>query len=176
MNRRRGFTLLEMVVAISVSTVLMGIAVTTLIALLRNQNTGREHLQYCRSIERLAEQFRRDVHGAEKISAGEKEGIMEIPAASAEGATIRYQCFAGQIERTESKGGKIVSRESYILAPATEAALQVKSPPEGSVASIVISPRAQAGGAFCACAVRIESVVGLDKRLGKIEAAGEAKP
>ncbi len=176
MNRRRGFTILEMLVAITVCTVLLGIAVVTLRALMISQNAGREHLQYCRNVNRLDEQFRRDVHATQNISAGGKEGIIEMQSAAAEEIKIRWQCFADRIERTELQGDKIVSRESYLLPPASEAALQLQSQPDASVACILILPRQQAGKVLPAPVVRIETLVGMDSRLAKIQAPAEAKP
>ena len=176
MKHRRGFTIIEMLVVISISTVLMGMGILLLHVLLKHQNTGREHLQSCRNINRLAEQFRRDVHATREISAGGKEGIMEIQPTSAEGTTIRWQCFAGRIERTERQGDKIMGRESYLLWPATEAALQLQSQPDASVACIIISPKQQAGELYRGHAMRIETLVGLDSRLAKVPAPAEAKP
>jgi prepilin-type N-terminal cleavage/methylation domain-containing protein len=176
MNRRRGFTLIEMLVVLAVSSVLLGITAVTLHGLLINQNSGRERLQSCRNINRLAEQFRNDAHARQEISAGGKEGIVEMAPASADGITISWQCFADRIERTERKGEKVISRETYMLPPATEAALQLQSQPDASVACILILPKQEAGGLLRAPAMRIETVVGLDSRLAKIQAPGEVKP
>jgi prepilin-type N-terminal cleavage/methylation domain-containing protein len=67
MNRQRGFTLIEMLVVITVGSTMAGIAVFMLHALMKSHNTGREHLEYCRTINRMAEQFGGDNAGLVKI-------------------------------------------------------------------------------------------------------------
>lgn len=62
---RSGFTLIEIVVAITVSTLLLGIAVVLLASLMRSEHSGREHFERGNSLDALAARFRKDVHAAE---------------------------------------------------------------------------------------------------------------
>ena len=80
---RRGYTLIEMIVVMTAGTVLMGIAVTLLCALLRAEGTGRALVERSASLGRLADQFRRDVHAADQAA----KGIWRLPGK--EGVTLR---------------------------------------------------------------------------------------
>ncbi|HEY4761509.1 MAG TPA: prepilin-type N-terminal cleavage/methylation domain-containing protein, partial [Thermoguttaceae bacterium] len=117
MSRRLGFTLIEMVIVVGMSTVLAGMAVTILFALMKSHNIGREHLENSRTLNRLAIQFRRDVHATQEAGAVYKEGILELRLASQGGMTIRYQCLEERIDRLQLQGDKLISLESYMLPP-----------------------------------------------------------
>ena len=68
--KRRAFTLIEMVVVITVSSALMGVAIVMLVALLKSEGSSRRHLEFCNILNRLDEQFRADVHAAAPGDAG----------------------------------------------------------------------------------------------------------
>ena len=73
---RRAFTLVEMLTVISIGSVLMGIAISLLIVLLGAEQSGRTHAERSESLQRLADQFRRDVHAA----VGEPVGTVDDAA------------------------------------------------------------------------------------------------
>jgi prepilin-type N-terminal cleavage/methylation domain-containing protein len=173
MNRRRGFTLIEMLVVISIGSTLAGIAVFMLYALLHSHNTGRDHLEYCRNLNRLEGQFRRDVHAAQEMPAVDKEGNFELKPAAPDAVTIRYQCLADRIERSETRDDKIVRRESYVLWPDAEPTIQIESEPDATYARINISPKPQAAKQYYNPPVRIEALFGRDSRLAIVQGAGE---
>ena len=78
MRKRLGFTLMEMVVVIAVTTVLMVLAAGLLQTLFRVQQGGRERFQHHASLDRLARQFREDVHAAEGLAAEGAGGPIEV--------------------------------------------------------------------------------------------------
>jgi len=173
MNRRRGFTLIEMIVALGISSMLAGIAVLMLHALLKSHNAGREHLEYCRTINRLAEQFRGDVHAAQKTSPEVNEGVFDLLPDSADGAKIRYQCLQDRIDRSELKDDKVVRQESYMLPPDVEPSIKIQTHQDASIACILISPKQQTPKLKHPTPVRIEAVLGRDSRLSKIQPSSE---
>jgi prepilin-type N-terminal cleavage/methylation domain-containing protein len=64
MNPRRGVSLIELLVVISVGTVLLMVAMTVLYTLKETQSKSRQRLTEGRVTARLADQFRDDVHAA----------------------------------------------------------------------------------------------------------------
>ena len=66
-DRRRAFTLIEMIAVISATTVLFGIATALLIALMQVDRSWREEVRAHATITRLADQFRRDVRAADRV-------------------------------------------------------------------------------------------------------------
>ncbi len=67
MNPRRGFSLIELLVVISVGTVLLMVAMTVLYTLKETQSKARQRLTEGRVTARLADQFRDDVHAAGRM-------------------------------------------------------------------------------------------------------------
>jgi prepilin-type N-terminal cleavage/methylation domain-containing protein len=196
MKRRRGFTLIEMLVAITVGTTLAGIAVFLLYALMKSHNTGREHLEYCRTVNRLAEQFRDDVHSMRKTSPDATETLCDLLPNTADDTRVRYQCLEGRIDRSELQGEKIVRRESYMLPQDLESSIKTQAQQGATVVVIVISPKGKMGTdasptrqsgpptatgsepvpilpeqqtpkLYYMAPVRIEAVLGRDSRLSK---------
>jgi len=71
-RRRLGFSLIEMVTVIAVTSVLMAIAVGLLHTLFQFQQGGHERFRQRVTLDRLAQQFREDVHAASGLTT---EGV-----------------------------------------------------------------------------------------------------
>jgi len=175
MNRRPAFTLIEMVAVTGICTLLTGIAVLMLHALMKNHDGGRNHLKYQRTVGRLAEQFRDDVHKMQKTSPDAGENVLELAPESATGAKISYRCLADRIDREELLDGKIVARDSYIMPPDMEASIKTQSRNDATVVCLIVSPKRQLSIMSRQTPARIEAVLDRDARLTKTPPAPEDK-
>ena len=102
-NQCRGFTLIEMVTAITVSTLLLGIAVVLLASLMRSEHSGREHFERGNSLDALATRFRKDVHAAETAPGeiGENHDTWFMPSlANNSSKFVLYTVDGGYIARS----------------------------------------------------------------------------
>ncbi|MGA2798429.1 MAG: prepilin-type N-terminal cleavage/methylation domain-containing protein [Thermoguttaceae bacterium] len=165
MKRRRGYFLIEMLVVMTVGASLAGIALCMLYALMISHNAGRERLENSRTISRLAEQFRGDVHAMQKTAADGKDTEIALLPESANDAKVRYQCLDGRIDRCELQGEKIVRQESYMLRPDMEASIKSQAQGDATIIVIAISPKPQTEKIYHAFPLRIEALLGLDLRL-----------
>jgi prepilin-type N-terminal cleavage/methylation domain-containing protein len=136
---QRGVTLIEMVLTISIGSVVFGLAVTLLASILRGDRTARQHLAATQTIGRLAMQFRHDAHlakDAELVSAtdGATDGLR---LASTDGSEVKYQWMDGSLERTESQTDKPSRRELFKL-PNLHAVFEISraNPAETAVLSL----------------------------------------
>lgn len=66
-RRRRGYSLVEMLVVMSISSVVLGSAVVTLVTVLHGQQDDANRRAAQASLARLARQFRLDVRAAESV-------------------------------------------------------------------------------------------------------------
>jgi prepilin-type N-terminal cleavage/methylation domain-containing protein len=168
MNRRRGISLIEMLVVITVGSTLSGIAIFLLYALTINHNSGREQLEYCRTINRLAEQFRCDVHSMQQTSPENKEAVFDLLPGTTKDAKFRYRCLKDRIDRCELQGEKIVRQESYLLPPDMESSIKTESRQVATIACIMIAPKVQTQKYYQLPPTRIEAVLDRDSRLIKV--------
>ncbi len=190
MKNRSGYSLIEMIVVMTGGTVLMGIAVTLLCALLRAEGTGRALVERSASLSRLADQFRRDVHATDQAAKGiwrlpGKEGItLRLPARNAGGKSgvpapqaeraentpesaepirsVEYLADGGTVTRFEWIGDKLAGEESYNLGEGYSANIETVAADGRELVCLAIAPTdASSAGSR---QVRIEAVLGWDQR------------
>jgi prepilin-type N-terminal cleavage/methylation domain-containing protein len=166
---RRAFTLIEILVVITVGSVLMGVAVVMLAALLKSEGSSRRHLEYCTILNRLDDQFRDDVHAAAKATPGERGEALELVMPEPGAKLVRYRFEPGEIVREESEGEKILGRESFTLPEEVSAKFEQKQEGESSMLILRVEPKAIDGGKIHYPASSIEAVLSRDRRIERIE-------
>ncbi len=110
-------------------TVLMGIALTLLCALLRAEGTGRALVARSTSLVRLADQFRRNVHAsvgaAEAVQRSPRKDGLTFLVASPDAVgpqedaaplrSVEYFAEGSTVERLEWTGESVSGRDSFNL-------------------------------------------------------------
>lgn len=109
---RRGVTLIEMAVVISLQAVLLAVAVAFIGRMLEADRKHREQVQALSSLHSLADQFRRDVHEAKHATPGDGSLEMHLPA----DLVVRYEAAEGRVHRVEHRGNHLVRRELFRLS------------------------------------------------------------
>ncbi len=115
---RRGISLIETIVLMTGVATMLGLTVLMLQLLLKLDGDSRARLDTAGVLSRLAEQFRRDVHGASKArlveSAPSPAGLRIEPGPD---RSIEYQVKGtNKLVRVESLKGKTVRNETYKIA------------------------------------------------------------
>jgi prepilin-type N-terminal cleavage/methylation domain-containing protein len=174
MRHRRAFTLLELLIAVSVSTVFIGIAVALLQGLFQLGNAARREARSANVLGALARQFRADVHQATEAESGPKKSLsLRLPG----GRTVVYEIKPREITRHEQGGSGPAREESYAINPQATAAIEVEKGPVKMVSLCIRSP-GPAGGP----ALSIRAAMGRNHRFESLplppgEGRGEgAKP
>ena len=116
-NIRRGFTLIELVVVMSMMMVILSLAGMTFHLLLRTEKVVSQSFVTERAISRLSVQFRDDVHRSER---GELTGDIgnekrELTLGDASGIRIRYAVTADGIARLLVDRDAVVARDDFRL-------------------------------------------------------------
>jgi prepilin-type N-terminal cleavage/methylation domain-containing protein len=174
MNRRRGFTLIEMLAVITVMTALMGLAVTLLILLMTADRTSRRQLIENEQIEQLAASLRRDVRAAVTAEVTDTPQALQSRLVLNTGAeqSVEYVISAGRITRTQSAGGKSAGREAYLFDDLVEAQFQIETGQGRQFAALQLTrgkPEAAPQQAVAWPPLRIIAAVAADHRLGDPE-------
>jgi len=120
--KRRGYTLVELVVVISLLSILTGVAAVLLTSVLSHIGRQRSDDQAAVVVRRLAADFRRDAHAA---LAARVEDLPANPAGkltftSADGDAITYSAVTGGVERIAMTDQKTAHRELYRLPRAQD--------------------------------------------------------
>jgi len=113
---RPGTSLIELMIVTFISVSLMGVLVTLVSRVIRTNGTFSEHLEDATSLGELSEQFRRDVHGAAKVSLEDnKIASQRLSIQMADGSKIDYEPAEGGLTRTAIAADEQKRSESFSL-------------------------------------------------------------
>ncbi|MEX2140989.1 MAG: hypothetical protein WD894_17120 [Pirellulales bacterium] len=171
MNPRRGMSLLEVSVTITISTALLYGAVLLFASFQRIDRTARMRVEGAREVMRLAEQFRSDVYAAHRVEQNEggEETAAEGPIITLDIGGMRrveYRVAVDhQLARTVSVAEQISERDSYGVGPETVFSIDVVQQPAQFVTLILsMSPDTDAQTNVPRTERRITALVGRDHR------------
>jgi len=162
-QRSRGTTLVELLVVISVCSVIMSASGVLLHGMYRADKDTRQAIAIDASVARFSLQFRRDSHVADEVSvvneAGGKTAGIVFRAAGQPSTEYRWQ--GTDVARTVKESDKIVHRDSFRFGPGTSVTWQL--PPSGSRLVAVQISRVPRRGVKMDSILqqRIEAVIGL---------------
>ena len=113
----RGFTLIEMVVVISMMSILFLFFGTTMQMLFRSEKVVSQSLVTEHAISRLSNFFREDLHRSTKATevAGADGGMTQLQLNTSTGQQIRYQMEKGLVRRAIAENGKTVMQDDFRL-------------------------------------------------------------
>lgn len=167
MSRRRGFTLIEVVTAGVIGAALMGIAVGLLYALMRAEGGSRQHVRLHTAMAQLAEQFRRDVHAAEKLETTAAGWQLTIDSET----HIEYRSEGGRLMRSKIAGGKTQEQDQFVLTPDTRfqispatASPQPAAAGPGSIVTLRLVPPDVPTGDRAFLPAEFQALLGYDRR------------
>ena len=163
-QRRRGFSLLEMIVAVSLAGVVLSSVAFSLHSLQRANSHLQSELAYDVTLPRLAAQFRTDAHAAVGLETPTPRGPAGPIFLRADGGRIEYDVSKSRVERRVLQGGRVISRELYRLvnASAVSWSSTESSPP---LLQLRISRGGQETQGASGRVDLVEGVLGLDEVL-----------
>jgi prepilin-type N-terminal cleavage/methylation domain-containing protein len=164
MKPRRGFTLIEIIVAIAVATVVLAAAVALLHALLRADAAHRDAMQRSAAVDRLTQQFRDDVHAAVRVAGASPDWQFDLPG----GRSVAYQMTADGIVRIEKAGQAVAGRESFSLPAGAVARIETAMRGGATLVRLTVVPAAgDDAQSVSAAPYRIDAVMAADHRFAR---------
>lgn len=161
-HARRAFTLVESLSTMAVAVTVMVTLTCWLTSLLRSERAGREQVTESAVRDRLARQFRQDVHLALEASVenAETEPVLRLELGD-EGA-IEYRPDTDGLLRIQSKAGQQQRREAYRLPASADVSFEFSQPDSPTREAKMITLRLTDG-------VRVDAALGWQSRYGEAE-------
>ena len=132
-DRRRGFTIVEVMVLMTAVAVMLGMCVVVLQLALRLEIDARGRFDRATVLNQLAERFRADVRGARGVQVEDENANPDpkqppvLRVESASGRSIEYRATgAGEVARVESEGDQVVHRETFRIPQTGEARMELR--------------------------------------------------
>ncbi len=144
-SRRRGITLIEFLVVVTAVASMLGLSAVTIQVLLRLNVDGQSRVTSSLAVERLARQFRTDVHGSDRAELASDPQARSTPAnlrlTYDPDRVIAYSAddHTGTVVRTESRAGKRTTHESYALGHSHAARFELRAEPRRPWAVLVMT-------------------------------------
>ena len=119
---RRGYTLIESLVVIVLTSTTLTVVTVTMHTLHRAEHRLREDLQSQRALEQLAFRLRQDSHGAASAAIGEvtEARSRSLTLVTPDEQRIEYSSAGTGIERVVRRGETISHRDRFLLAAAAD--------------------------------------------------------
>jgi type II secretory pathway component PulJ len=115
MNRRSGYTLVEVILAMTFGMILLGCGVRLLILVFRLERAEVARLSDERSQDRLARRFRDDVARAMAFGPAKGRHLSELELALPSGSRVNYAIEKEALVRIEARADKSTGREVYSI-------------------------------------------------------------
>jgi hypothetical protein len=108
-----------MLVVVSFAAVMVGLSATLIHFLLGADREAQRVVRFNRSVMRLSEAFRADVHAAGRIElpAAEAGKSVLLLAGAGGGREVRYEVDTYQVTRVESDGGRQTHQDTFFFPP-----------------------------------------------------------
>ena len=173
MKRRSGYTLIELIAVITTGATMLAVATGVIYALFEAEEASRDQLKHALTTERLADQFRRDVHAATEIT--EASQSVDTPHTSGWVFTlsgersIEYLADGRSMVRTQRDKGKTVRRESFDLGRHWQASIERHPEGETGVIRLRMEADLQPSSEPFSRSLLIDAVLSMDDRHEKSE-------
>lgn len=124
---RRAFTLVELIIVLTVATAIVGVAVMLIELLLRSERDTARGFRNARVLMRVSQIFREDVHAAERVevNAPEVDKKPGLNLGLSDGRRVYYEIDAHELRRTESQGDKASHQDTFRFPPRSELRFEV---------------------------------------------------
>ncbi|MSR57203.1 MAG: prepilin-type N-terminal cleavage/methylation domain-containing protein [Planctomycetaceae bacterium] len=113
-SRRRGVSLIELLIVMAIAGVIITLTMTTIHLLLRSERDQSRAVWMTVTVSRLAQVFREDVHATTLAAiAPEHEQLSRLALVAADGREIVYLASEHVLERVETQKGEESHRDQF---------------------------------------------------------------
>ena len=168
----RGFSLIEMITVITLTTFLIALAVGSINVLMKVEQSGRRRTVEAGTADMFARAFRSDVRAAHKVDQADEELHPDLTLTRPDGVTVVYHAEPGEVKRSELKDGKETRKMNFRMPKRSAAGFQVVKDHGLTVIGLVYDRESAPNSEAHSSSFRSEAVLGRDHRFTHV---GEAK-
>jgi prepilin-type N-terminal cleavage/methylation domain-containing protein len=165
MKKSNGYTLVEMLVVITVAGVLLSIAAQLVTRAMRIDTTWREHGDIARSMSRLAHDLRQDIHQARSVIVTQDPQALELTRA--DGAKVSYTVATEEIIRSSQRDDEQLEREYYKIS--ADQQVEMRSLPDTPQVELQVTQAVKHMGEPPRMILHVSAEVGRLLRLSRYE-------
>jgi len=171
MPRRRAYSLVEMLVVIATGTAMMGVALGLLHMLMRMEQDSLNEVSQQGELDRLADQFRRDVHAADRFAVPSAPGKEDSPPAwqlaLEADHVVEYRAEQEELIRLERKGDQVLRGDSFLPPAGTTVSIDLVGEAAPGIVSLRIARDASQPPSSIGPGLRVDAELGKDRRFVK---------
>jgi len=164
MTNRRGASLIELMVVITTSMIIIGLAIGMVHTLVGANRTAERHLVRSESVGRLCESFRRHVREAAAAECIEEDGAIRLELSFDDGRQVVFRSAEQAVFRTEREEGVDRRRDKYTLAKDSFARFEIQSEKDSTTVTLVIAHAPTRPDEGPACEFRADATLDRDLR------------
>ena len=163
-SRRRGYALIEVLVVISIVSVMLALCAGMIHLLMKLDRAGRTATEVSTDLARLAHDFRLDAHAAAPVAPPDRP-MERLALSVAGGKTVEYLVRPGDILRTVREGDKVRHYDLYRRPPRASVRIDVTREGSLSFATLILDRPPDGRDDSLYHDYRIEAELGKDHRL-----------
>ena len=114
--RRRGITIIEVLIAATAVSLLISLCAVSIQLLMKLNADVQGRFSAAVTLERLARQVRDDAHASDAAQVVADKQPASLRLRLEADHVVEYQSGDGGVVRTESRAGKVIRHETYVLA------------------------------------------------------------
>ena len=168
MKQRKGTTLVELVLSMSAGSAVMLLAISLVHQTMILTEKSRHRADNHRTLDQLAQNFRRDVHIAAEVDATSDETLL---IKNWDGSTVSYTSQNHSVVRQRKHAASINMNERFILGD--ESTVSFRRMPNPERISLIVSSETGLNGIPPRVELNVESTVGRWRLLERGEGESE---
>jgi prepilin-type N-terminal cleavage/methylation domain-containing protein len=163
-SRRRGYALIEVLVVITIVSVMLALCAGMIHLLLKLDRVGRSASDVSADLSRLARDFRADAHAAAPEDPKGRSGD-RLTLSIAGDRTVEYQFRPADILRTVREGTKVRHFETYRKPARSTVRIDVTRDGPRPLATLIVARALDGQDDSLYSDYRIDAELGKDRRL-----------
>ncbi len=165
-SRRRGYALIEVVLVVTITTVMLGLCAGMIHLLMKLDRSGRSTANEAADLARLARDFRADAHASAPVDPSSRSDE-KLTLTLDQGRSVEYLVRPADMLRTLREGTKVRRYETYRTPARSRVRMEISGDGPGSFATLVIDRPADGQDDSLYRDYRIEAELGKDRRLAR---------